>query len=277
MKRQVLIATTVLLTLAGGFAPESIAASIPVTGDSSQTAKAEDATPSGVKQNANRDRQRQQEAARRERERQRQAEMQEQWQDDQEDDDDRRDDDWWRDRNDDRWDDSEDYWEDGETQQERDREEWEEQRGDRDWQQRQNSRYWEEQRRDWENQRRDWEYRNDWWRSNGETNWQSTVPVPTYAYEGTRLELTSLSQEWVTVSIESVHGEHELSFTGSNSQQTVYLAPGAYRLRFRPTLSSRPWRSGYLEVGQTNFIRVVFDQSRGLVQVYDAPSAWVSE
>ncbi|MDX2214044.1 MAG: hypothetical protein SFY66_12220 [Oculatellaceae cyanobacterium bins.114] len=275
MKRQVLIATTVLLTLNGGFAAESIASSVPFSGNSTPITKVEEAASSLLKQNASRDRQRQQEAARREQERQRQAEMQDRWQNDRNDDDDDNDDrhnsDWWDNRNDQRWNDNEDYWDNRQSQQ--DRYQWEQQRNDPDWEQRQNSQYWENQRRDWENQRQDWEYRN-----NGRyNNWQSNASDLPYSNEGTRLELTSLSDEWVTVSIEGIDGEQELSFTGSNAQQSIYLSPGAYHLQFRPTLSSRPWRSGYLEVGQTSSIRVVFDQNRDFVQIYDEPSAWVSE
>lgn len=270
MKRQVLISATLLLMFSGGLAPGAIAATESLRGDELQ-GQAENATSSPLKQNAERDRQRQRDAAQRERDRQRRDEMQERWEEDREDD--RRDDRWFE-QNRDRWEESEDYWEDRDSQQERDRADWEEERGDRDWER--NSRYWEDQRRDWENQqrdwenRRDWEFRHDWWRS----NLQSTYP---YIQNGTRLDLTSLSSEWVTVLIESVEGQQELSFTGSNTQQSIYLTPGAYRIRFRPTLSSRSWRSGYLTVRQTESIRMVFDQDRDLVQVYDDPTAWVGE
>ncbi|MBD1868981.1 hypothetical protein H6F95_17095 [Cyanobacteria bacterium FACHB-471] len=91
--------------------------------------------------------------------------------------------------------------------------------------------------------------------------------------EATILELTSLDNNWTTVWIEGINTAQEVSFTG-NGVQTVYLSPGAYRVRFSPILNDDSWQSGYLVVGRTNRLRITFDQNNESVQVFDDPTAW---
>jgi hypothetical protein len=90
----------------------------------------------------------------------------------------------------------------------------------------------------------------------------------------TQVELTSESDEWVTVTIEGIEHDVELSFTHNQATQAIYLEPGVYRFRFRPTLSNRPWQSGYISVGRTNLLRVSFDQESEHVVVFDDPDSW---
>ena len=155
-----------------------------------------------------------------------------------------------------------------EREREADRQERERQReADRERErERERDRYYQTQR-DWERER---ESSRWYW-----DNWRQTFSHPLVG--STRLELTSISNDWVTVSIEGLNGDRQLSFTGNDNRQTLYLPPGAYRIRFRPTFGSRHWESGYLNVGRTNLMRIMFDQDRNLVQIYDDPYAWNSE
>lgn len=93
----------------------------------------------------------------------------------------------------------------------------------------------------------------------------------------TRLELISLSNDWVTVSIEGINGDVEVSFTADQPVQTIYLETGVYRIRFRPTLTSEAWQSGYLNVGQTGLLQIAFDQNHNQVRVHDDPTAWAPD
>jgi hypothetical protein len=90
----------------------------------------------------------------------------------------------------------------------------------------------------------------------------------------TQVELTSESDDWVTVTIEGIEHDVELSFTHSQATQAIYLEPGVYRVRFRPTLSNRPWQSGYISVGRTNMLRISFDQESEQVVIFDDPDSW---
>lgn len=99
-------------------------------------------------------------------------------------------------------------------------------------------------------------------------------PYPAALVRVTRVELTSETDEWVTVAIESIEHDVELSFTHRQATQAIYLEPGIYRLRFRPTLSNRPWQSGYIGVGRTNMLRILFNQESEQVVIFDDPDAW---
>jgi hypothetical protein len=90
----------------------------------------------------------------------------------------------------------------------------------------------------------------------------------------TQIELTSESDDWVTVTIEGIEHDVELSFTHNQATQAIYLEPGVYRFRFRPTLSNQPWQSGYLSVGRTNMLRILFDQQSEQVVIFDDPDSW---
>jgi hypothetical protein len=89
----------------------------------------------------------------------------------------------------------------------------------------------------------------------------------------TVLELTALDNNWTTVLIEGIDTAQEISFTGSGVQ-TIYLSPGAYRIQFSPILSDDYWQSGYLVVGRTNRLRIMFDPNNESVQVFDDAAAW---
>jgi hypothetical protein len=117
---------------------------------------------------------------------------------------------------------------------------------------------------------RDWEHQQNVLRWHWDT-WQRTYRPSLVGT--TSLEITSLDNNWSTVSIEGIDIAQEVSFTGSGVQ-TVYLSPGAYRIRFSPVLSEDSWHSGYLVVGRTNRLRIMFDQENESVQVLDDPQAW---
>lgn len=145
---------------------------------------------------------------------------------------------------------------------------------DDDWDAReQQEREREEARRNREHQAavwRDWEERQNVLRWHWDT-WQRTYRPSLVGT--TVLELTSLDNNWTTVLIEGIDTAQEVSFTGSGVQ-TIYLSPGAYRIQFSPILSDDYWQSGYLVVGRTNRLRIMFDPNNESVQVFDDAAAW---
>jgi hypothetical protein len=110
----------------------------------------------------------------------------------------------------------------------------------------------------------DWEERQNVLRWHWD-NWQRTYRPSLVGT--TVLELTALDNNWTTVLIEGIDTAQEVSFTGSGVQ-TIYLSPGAYRIQFSPILSDDYWQSGYLVVGRTNRLRIMFDQNNESVQVF---------
>jgi hypothetical protein len=171
-----------------------------------------------------------------------------------------------------------------EAQQERREEEWEEEdreedRDDEYWSRDRDDDYWNPDRDDddWDRDDDFRQHRNDdrdAWNNDWFWNWDSRTGRTASIV---RLELTSATNDWVTVSIEGLDGEQQLSFNQRNLTQAINLPPGAYRISFRRTFNRNAWESGYLNVGQTEQIRIRFDQSRDRILVYDDPYAWTPE
>jgi hypothetical protein len=88
--------------------------------------------------------------------------------------------------------------------------------------------------------------------------------------------MRSLSQEQATVVIENADSRQELIFTPKRTRQTVYLAPGSYKLWFKNAKGSS-WISGTLDLGKSDRIRIAFNEDKELVQVYDDPQAWTED
>lgn len=251
MKRAILT-TTSLLLLTFGLLPPAIAQptatlyELGTVGDQLKDAREDEAR--------RRDQERQREAQRREQERQREGQQAGQQG-------------WERQR-------------EAQERQEQAHREWERQREaqQRNWERQQNSRRWEQRhpapQRDWVRHQSDW---YEFIRRINQTRSDYHPHQAAYLTGTTRVELSSLTNDWVTVLIEGLDGSREMTFTGSNASQVVYLPTGAYRLRFRPTLSSRPWESGYLRVGQTSLLRIWFDQDHNLIQVEQDPTAWIPD
>jgi hypothetical protein len=290
MKLQILTTTALLLMASATSAShEAIAALSTQHPDAALQPVSSVAIDDGVnyqKQSSERDRQRREELQQRERDRQRDAEQRQRDRDSDDWDDDDDDDDapWWS--SDDGWDAREhdrDRQRDARQREEdrRDLEERLEDRRDRD------DDYDDDYDDDDDYYDDDDDYNNhddDFWRQWGRqrellqrqwNNWRSSVPS-SFA-SSTRVDLTSLSQDAVTVAIDSINGEQALTFAGNTTQHTVNLTPGTYKVQFSEQDGDRIWQSGYLNVGRTDALRIVFDPQRRTVQVYNDPYAWTPE
>jgi hypothetical protein len=272
MKREVLVAAVLFITLGSTSAKATSAAPVPSL-NSAEPGVAQ------VKQSRESEREREQrEEAQRERERQQER--------------DRRDDD--RNNRDGNRDDSSDRR--GDSLSDRDRDRLERQQELEDEQQERREDEWDDEDdrdddyRDHDDRDRDndywnrdddrWDRDDDYRDHNGGWFWnwgddRRSDLAPTN--RTTRLEFTSASNDWVTVSIEGLDNQQELSFSGNTTTQAIDLPVGTYRVSFRPTFSNRAWESGYLNVGSTSLIRIQFDQGSDRVQVYDDPYAWTPE
>lgn len=108
-----------------------------------------------------------------------------------------------------------------------------------------------------------------------------TAPVQTYVnpapgVNSIKVEMRSLSQEQATVVIENADARQELIFTRNRTQKTVYLAPGRYKLWFKNAQGSS-WISGTLNLGNSDRIRIAFNEDKELVQISDDPQAWTED
>lgn len=124
-----------------------------------------------------------------------------------------------------------------------------------------------------------WLYQEPWYYDLGSTTY--TAPIQTYGtpapgVNSIKVEVRSLAKEQASVVIENVDTRQELSFTRNRTRQTVYLAPGIYKLWFKNAQGSS-WISGTLNLGKSDRIRIGFNEDKELVQVYDDPQAWTED
>jgi hypothetical protein len=293
MKLQHLIPTALLLITGSASANlNANAIAAPLSTSLDDTARptvssvATDETANYQKQRSERDRQRQEELRRRERERQREAEQRRRDRDDDRDDDDDDDDaPWWEDDRDDDapWWSSDEGWEDRDRERQRDARQREQDRRDLEERledRRDRDRDDDYDYDDYDNDDRDDDFWRQWerqrellqWQWN---NWRSSLPS-SFA-SSTQVDFTSLGQDAVTVAIDSINGEQALTFAGNNTQQSINLAPGTYKMQFVSREGDRVWQSGYLNVGRTDTLRIVFDPRQYTVQVYNDPYAWTPD
>ncbi len=87
------------------------------------------------------------------------------------------------------------------------------------------------------------------------------------------VEFVARGEEWGDVWID---GKPVLQMRNFNRRQTVTLSPGGYRVVITGITSFDVWASGYLDVGQTNVVRLAFSKKGG-VQVSPNPNVWLPD
>ncbi|WP_155967862.1 hypothetical protein [Kamptonema formosum] len=88
-----------------------------------------------------------------------------------------------------------------------------------------------------------------------------------------RVKFVARGEEWGDVWID---GKPVLQVRYFNGRQTVTLPPGGYRVVITGITSFNVWASDYLDVGQTNVVRVAFSKKGG-VQVSPNPNVWLPD
>lgn len=124
-----------------------------------------------------------------------------------------------------------------------------------------------------------WVHQEPWYYDLGSTTY--TAPAQTYVtpapgVNSIKVEMMSLTKDQATVVIENANARQELIFTRNRTRQTVYLTPGIHKLWFKNAQGSS-WISGTLNLGNSDRIRIAFNEDKELVQVYDDPQAWAED
>ncbi|MEP0869405.1 hypothetical protein NDA01_06295 [Trichocoleus desertorum AS-A10] len=87
------------------------------------------------------------------------------------------------------------------------------------------------------------------------------------------VEFDALGKDWGSVWI---NGEEVYRPKLYNRRQVLNLAPGSYRVVLTGITKYDVWSAGYLNVGRTGTLRVVFSKTDG-VYVQGDPSAWLGD
>ena len=87
------------------------------------------------------------------------------------------------------------------------------------------------------------------------------------------VEFDALGKDWGSVWI---NGEEVYRPQLYNRRQVLNLAPGGYRVVLTGITKYDVWAAGYLNVGRTGTLRVVFSKAEG-VYVQGDPSAWLGD
>ncbi|MBD2094630.1 hypothetical protein H6F90_05630 [Trichocoleus sp. FACHB-591] len=87
------------------------------------------------------------------------------------------------------------------------------------------------------------------------------------------VEFDALGKDWGSVWI---NGEEVYRPKLYNRRQVLNLAPGSYRVVLTGITKYDVWSAGYLNVGRTGTLRVVFSKTNG-VYVQGDPSAWLGD
>jgi hypothetical protein len=81
-----------------------------------------------------------------------------------------------------------------------------------------------------------------------------------------KVDLISQTQDKVTVLIEGEKNQKTIVFNENKTKQTVYLAPGNYKLWFN-NASGKSWTHITLKVGEVNPVKITFQKDNPLLQV----------
>ncbi len=87
------------------------------------------------------------------------------------------------------------------------------------------------------------------------------------------VEFDALGKDWGTVWI---NGQKIYRPQLYNRRQVLNLAPGSYRVVLTGITKYDVWSAGYLNVGRTGTLRVVFSKTDG-VYVQGDPTAWLGD
>jgi hypothetical protein len=87
------------------------------------------------------------------------------------------------------------------------------------------------------------------------------------------VEFDALGKDWGTVWI---NGQEIYRPKLYNRRQVLNLAPGSYRVVLTGITKYDVWSAGYLNVGRTGTLRVIFSKADG-VYVQGDPSAWLGD
>ena len=96
---------------------------------------------------------------------------------------------------------------------------------------------------------------------------------PPQAQPPVLVEFEALGKDWGSV---WVNGEEVYRPKLYNRRQVFNLAPGSYRVVLTGITKYDVWSAGYLNVGRTGTLRVVFSKTGG-VEVQGDPSAWLPD
>lgn len=100
-------------------------------------------------------------------------------------------------------------------------------------------------------------------------------PRPDPESEQVRVEFDARGTDWGSVYLNDrlVYRPHNF-----DRQQTIYLAPGGYRLEISGVVRSDVWASGYLDLGRDSSRLVVIRFSKtGGVTVSGSPYVWIPD